>query len=141
MITGTGSLTDLQLSTPIDSQSNIDVYTNGLWLREGTDWQRTVGNNTIQLLDDGGPTRDAVSGELIIANIFSGINKVDEHFNTTSSNLTVGEVIEESTRIDVYYQGWLLIEGEDFSRNAPSNRVDLNFTPKTTENITVRVWS
>ena len=140
IFTGNGVTTLIPLSTPINAESNMDVYMNGIWLREDTDWQRVTGSDSIELLDSVASVRAARAGEVIVIDTSTGMNWIEEHFNLNGTQLNLGQDIEVSTRIDVIQNGYMLTENEDWTRDAASNRIDLIEAVNVNENITVKIW-
>ena len=121
-----------------DESSYIDVWLNGQRLTEGEDYTRTVGANLINF------TETIPPGARLFLRIWS-VGFFDENIGTGdgSNFLPVSSILEYSTRMDLYISGILAVEGEDYSRDVPNNRIvitDGSQVNSGSVKIVLRIW-
>jgi len=133
------------LSNPFDEETFMEVRVNGMILYENSpdgDYYRTVGTNSIRIVRHGnfGLTED---NRVLIR--IGGKSRVDTWFveEEVLENLQLNSSIEAASRIDVYINGILGKENEDWSRDTANDKINLlDYVQEDFQKllVLVRVW-
>lgn len=58
----------------------------------------------------------------------------------SQSQFVVTKTFDVNSKIDVFWNGTLMDEGDDYTRNVPSNRIDFNYSLPNSAKVMIRVW-
>jgi hypothetical protein len=133
------------LSTNLSATNLVDVMVNGVMYDEGTNWERdTATDEIVWLGTDGSLTeQDWPAGTRIrVRQVSSSTTYTDEFFDGSSQTLEVGTTIGEASRIDVYFNGVMKEEGQDWTRDTVQNDIELvSNSYDVGTSIRVRIWT
>ena len=121
-----GVSTDYLVAQAFGSITKIDVFFNGILKEEGLDWERDSSTNEIITLSNDGVTPEALSADTrVLIRVFASSPFSDEVFNTGSSPYTLTNVFDNNTSIDVYVNGILKEETNDWTRDSNTNQITI----------------
>ena len=134
--TGDASTTVFNLAADIENGTNVSVYINGILKEETEDWTRDAGANTVT------PIITLPTGTRMRVRLYVSAPFTDELFSGGTATFTTATSFEANTRLDVYVNGQLLEETDDWTRNASLDQITLVVgDPGTDARIRVRIWS
>lgn len=140
--TGDDVVTDFFPTASFDAATKIDVFLNGALGKEDTDWEREEGTGRISVLDYAGVKMALPAPSRMRVRIHN-VSFSDEHFTGGQDNLPIATNFESSTKIDVFINGRLGVEGTDWTKNAGANTVaivDGSTAMAGNTFIRVRIW-
>lgn len=132
----------ITVSYNLTAENAFDVLVNGVLKEEGNDYNRDEANDQIVWLSPSGVEASFPTGCRVRVRFYStNAGYSDQFFDNGDATLTLNEVIGEVSRIDVYFNGALTEEGQDWTRDAINNQLNLVDNPTIPGTVVrVRVW-
>lgn len=142
-VKGDGSITEFTMTNNFGSGDFLDVFFNGHLKEENVDWERESSTNKVKFLDDNGDPFAPPSGTNIQMRIWN-VSHIDQHFDGGSASYTPSQTFDDSSKIDVYFNGDLKTEGDDWTRDSNANTIEIvggaSVTNSNTD-ILIRIWN
>lgn len=143
LFSGDGVEDTLTILEPFTETTSIDVFYNGVLKEEDSDWQRDPETNTIQYLNDSGNVAAFPNNSRIRVRLYNNNPFIDQYFAGGVASVTLSNAFNNASKIDVYVNGVLKEEGNDWTRNAGSSLI--NFVGGThgdsNTRILARLWN
>jgi len=141
LFTANGSTSRFSLAADIAANTKIDVFFNGVLQEETVDWDRDHSNNQIVYLNDSAVEANAPNATRLRIRIYTNNSLyIDQSFNGPGPWI-ISQTIDNSSKIDVYFNGALKEETEDWTRDVSLNRIVAVTDPtNSSTRIRIRVW-